>query len=169
MLQNIIALNDRTKTISYLAADILIICFIYLLPSLSHLTSVPFYLFDPMRLALVFCIITTSRKNSFFIALTLPVISLLISFHPVFFKSVIISAELGVNVLVFYFLSKRWKNLFITMFVSILCAKIFYYSIKIVLLGTGLIQGDLISTPLSIQLLMLFLLSFFTFVLLRKS
>ena len=169
MLQNTIVYNLRSKTIGYLATDFLIICFIYLLPSLAHLTAIPFYLFDPMRLALVFCIIFTDKKNSIVIALTLPVISLLISSHPALIKSIIISAELVLNVLAFYFLSTSWKNQFITMFVSILIAKVFYYSTKITLFSLGFIQGDLVSTPIWIQCMMLFLLSIFTFIFLRNT
>ena len=169
MLQDLPTLNYKSKTIGYLAKDILIIAFIYLLPALSHITSIPFYLFEPMRLALVFCIINTNRKNSLFIALTLPAISLLLSSHPVFAKSILISAELIINVLVFYFLSKRLKNIFIAMFMSILFAKIFYYSTKIILLSLGFIQGDLVSTPLWIQYIMMFLFSIYAVIALKNN
>ena len=169
MLQNIMTINFRSKTIVYLAADFLVLCFIYLIPTFSHLTTIPFYLFDPMRLALVFCIIYTGRKNSLLIALTIPLISLLISSHPVLIKGIIISAELMLNVIVFYILSKRLNNLFVVMFVSILIAKVFYYSVKMVLLISGLIHGNLVSTPLWIQIVMMFVLSILTFISFRKS
>ncbi len=169
MLQNIIALNTKSKTLGYLAVDFLVICFVYLLPSLSHLTSIPFYLFDPMRLALIFCIITTGRKNSILIALTLPLVSILISSHPAVVKGLLISAELSLNVFLFYFFSKRWSNLFVSMFVSIFFAKVFYYSVKIVLLNYNLIQGELISTPLWIQGLMMVVLSLCVLIIARKD
>lgn len=161
MSQNILTLNNRNKTVRYLTADIFVICFIYLVPSLSHMTSIPFYLFDPMRLALVFCIIHTDSKNSILIALTLPLISLLISSHPILIKSIMISAELLINVLAFYLFYKRQKNLFVSMFISILLAKVFYYSAKIIILNFGLIKGNLVSTPLWLQLIVMLLLSIY--------
>lgn len=164
MMQNILTLNNKTKRIRYLTADIFLICFIYLVPSLSHMTSIPFYLFDPMRLAIVFCIIYTDNKNSILIALTLPLISLLISSHPVFIKSIIISAELLINVLAFYFFYKRQKNLFVSMFISIFFAKVFYYSAKIAFLNFGLIKGNLISTPLWMQFIVMLILSIYALI-----
>lgn len=169
MLQNILAVDFKSKKVRYLATDILIVASIYLLPALSHITSIPFYLFEPMRLALVFCIINTNRKNSLFIALSLLAISLLLSSHPAFVKSILISAELIINVLVFYVLSKRIKNIFIAMFLSILFAKVFYYSTKIILLSLGFFQGDLVSTPLWIQYIMMFLFSIYTVIALKKN
>lgn len=169
MLQNILSLNYRSKTIGYTTTDILIIGIIYLLPSFSHLTSIPFYLFEPMRLAIVFCIINTNQKNSILIALTLPAISLILSSHPDFVKSLLITAELVLNVLAFYFISKRLNNSFIVMLISILMAKIFYYSSKLVLLNMNLIQGGLISTPLWIQYIMMFFFSIYTVLAFKKN
>jgi hypothetical protein len=159
MIQNILALSNKSKSISYLVTDIIVICFIYLLPSLSHLTSIPFYLFEPMRLALVFCIISTNKKNSILIALTLPVVSIVLTSHPAIAKGIIITSELLINLIVFYFLVARIRNKFIAMFISILMAKICYYSLKYISINIGIINGDLVSTPILIQLIMIVLLS----------
>ena len=168
-MHHILAVDYKSKRVGYIVTDILIVAFIYLIPTLSHLTSIPFYLFDPMRLALVFCIINTNRKNSLFIALTLPFISLLISAHPVVIKSILITAELVINALAFYYFTKRMKNVFISMFLSILFAKVFYYFSKIVFLSLGLIQGDLISTPLWIQYVMILIFSLYAVLAMKKS
>jgi len=168
-MHHLLAVDYKSKRVGYVVADVLIVAFIYLIPTLSHLTSIPFYLFEPMRLALVFCIINTNRKNSLFIALTLPFISLLISAHPVVIKSILITAELVINVLAFYFFAKRMKNVFISMFLSILIAKVFYYFSKIVFLGFGLIRGDLVSTPLLIQYVMILIFSFYAVLAMKKS
>jgi len=159
MFQNIIAVDLKSKKVRYLVTDIFIVGIIYILPTLSHLTSVPFYLFEPMRLALVFSIIVTNQKNSILIALSLPAISLIISSHPNFAKSILIMFELTINVILFYKFSKNLNNTFVVMFLSILIAKLFYYSSKFLFLKLEYLQGDLISTPIWIQWLVLIILS----------
>ena len=161
MPENILAVSRKSKTFIYLITDLVIITAIYSLPSLSHITSIPFYLFEPMRLALVFCIINTNRKNSLIIALTLPILSLIISAHPVFAKSVLITGELTINVYLFYVIAKRLDNKFFVMLFSILAAKSFYYSGKLMFIGFGFLSGDLVSTPLWIQFLMMLLFSLY--------
>ncbi|HEY6437678.1 MAG TPA: hypothetical protein VIY47_13885 [Ignavibacteriaceae bacterium] len=159
MLQNILAVDFKSKKIGYLITDILIVAFIYLLPTLSHITSIPFYLFEPMRIALVFCIIATNQKNSLLIALTLPIVPLILSSHPSFAKSILIMGELAINVIVFYQLQKKFNNKFIGMLFSILIAKVFYYGSKLFFINFGLLQGDLISTPIWIQFFIMIFLS----------
>ena len=161
MPEDILAVSHKSKTFIYLLTDLVIITAIYLLPSLSHITLIPFYLFEPMRLALVFCIINTNRKNSLIIALTLPILSLIISAHPVFAKSVLITGELTINVYLFYVIAKRLDNKFFVMLFSILAAKSFYYSGKLMFIGFGFLSGDLVSTPLWIQFLMMLLFSLY--------
>lgn len=164
---NILALNSKSSR--YIATDFLIITIIFLLPTLSHLTSISFYLFDPMRWAVVFCILNTNRKNSLIIALTIPVFSLLISSHPVFIKSLLITGELTLNVILFYIIAKRLKNTFIVMLISILIAKLFYYSGKWLFIHLGFLSSDLFSTSLWIQVPVVFLISVFVFFDLRNG
>jgi len=159
MLQNILAVDFKSKRVEYLVTDILIVAFIYIIPTLSHLTSIPFYFFEPMRIALVFCIIATNQKNSLLIALTLPIVSLILSSHPSFAKSILIMGELVINVIVFYQLQKKFNNIFIGMLFSILIAKVFYYGSKLFLINFGWLHGDLISTPIWIQYFMMIFIS----------
>jgi hypothetical protein len=161
MLQNILSSGYKSKTAGYAFVDLVIIAFIYFLPSLSHLTSIPFYLFEPMRLAIIFCILSTSRNNSLLIALTLPVISLIISSHPVLVKSLLITLELIANVLLLYYLIQRLRNKFLAILLSIFFAKVVYYMGKLSLLSLGLLDGELISTPLWLQYIMMFLFSIY--------
>jgi hypothetical protein len=169
MLENILTLNFRSKTFGYLVTDLLIISAIYILPTLSHLTSIPFYLFEPMRLGIVFCIINTNQKNSLIIALTVPIISFIISSHPFFAKSILITGELTINVLLFYIISKRFNNKFIVMLVSILVAKMFYYTGKMFFIQFGLLDNNLFTTPLLIQYLMMILFSIYAAFALRDE
>jgi hypothetical protein len=162
MFQNIIAVDLNSKKVRFLITDIIIVASIYFLPAFSHLTSVPFYLFEPMRIAMVFSIIVTNQKNSILIALTLPAISLILSSHPNFIKSILIMTELTINVILFYKFSKNFNNIFVVMFFTILIAKMFYYSSKFLFIKLEFLQGDLVSTPIWIQFLVLIFLSIIT-------
>jgi hypothetical protein len=159
MHQSILSFNYKSKPVGYLFIDLVIIAFICFLPALSHLFAFPFYLFEPMRLGLIFCIITTNRTNSILVALSLPFISLLISSHPDFAKSILISAELMINAIIFYYLMQRMNNKFLVMLISIIIAKSIYYTGKLSFLSLGFLEGDLISTPLWIQYIMILAVS----------
>jgi hypothetical protein len=130
--------------------DFLAITFIYFLPALSHLTSLPLYLVDPMRIAVLFCLAHTSRRNTFLIAITIPLFSLLVSSHPAIIKSILISIELMINVFFFYYLIEK-TNTFTAMFLSIVFSKIVYYSTKFICLQLHLIDSKLVFTSLIIQ------------------
>jgi len=160
-MQNIFAFSFKSKRVGYLITDTIIITFIFLIPALSHLTSIPFYLFEPMRLAAIFCIINTNRTNSLVIAFILPFCSFMISSHPEFIKGIVMSLELIINVALFYSLNKMLKNKFFIMLLSIIFAKLFYYASKISLLSLGLLKGSLFATPLWIQVVIIILLSIY--------
>ena len=129
------------------------VLFIFFVPALSHLTALPIYLIEPMRLAVILAVVHTSKRNAFIVALALPIFSFLVSAHPVFIKSFLIMAELLLNVALFFFIKEKIKNDFISMLFSISISKTFYYSVKLILINSLLINGDLISTPIYIQLI----------------
>jgi len=131
--------------------DISALALIYFVPALSHLLSVPLYLIEPMRLMLVLVMVHTNRNNAYLIALTLPVFSFLVSGHPVLLKMVLMSAELVLNVFVFYFLLNRTKRIFPSILLSIIISKMAYYGLKYLLILMGLLQMELVSTSLLIQ------------------
>ena len=141
--------------------DFLAVTFIYFLPAVSHLTSLPLFLMEPMRLAVIFCLVHTNKKNAFIIALTIPLFSLVASSHPAIIKSVLITIELMINLLLFYLLIER-TNKFISMFLSIILSKFVYYSAKFFLIQINLIDGGLISTSLFIQWVVAIGLSLYT-------
>jgi len=139
--------------------DLMALLAIYLVPSVSHLFSFPVYYIEPMRIMLILAIAHTTRKNAYLIALTLPVFSMLISAHPSLIKTSLITGELILNVWLFFFLSEKLSNKVLGMFSSIVLSKLIYYLIKYLLINTALMTGNLISTPIYIQLIMLFILS----------
>lgn len=134
------------------AFDIIALTAIYLVPVFSHLFAIPIYYAEPMRLMLVLAIMFTSKKNAFIIAATLPIFSLMVSGHPVFYKALIMSGELLLNVFIYFLLVEKLKNKFTSMALSIALSKGAYYGLKILLLNLTLISGDLIATPIIFQL-----------------
>lgn len=146
---------DKSNVKIYLL-DLLALAAIYFVPTFSHMLSFPLYLIEPMRLALVAAIIFTNRNNAYIIALTLPAFSYFISSHPVFIKTMLISSELVLNVFLFYHFKNKIQNTTLVFALSIIAAKLYYYFIKLFLLQFALLQGALISTPIIIQIVMVF-------------
>lgn len=132
---------------------------IYFVPAVSHLLNFPVYYLEPMRIMLILAIVHTSRKNAYLIALTLPLFSILISAHPSLIKTSLITGELLLNVWLFFFLTEKLSNKTISIFLSVIVSKIFYYLVKFLFITSALISGDLIATPIYIQIIMLFILS----------
>ncbi len=147
-----IALTSK-KTIGYVIFDILALAFIYLVPTISHMLSFPLYLIEPMRIALILALVHTTKRNAYIIALSLPLFSYLVSAHPVFYKMLLISGELVLNVWIFYFLLGKTKNAFLSIIGSIIACKAIYYMAKFVAVALIFNSGEgIISTPLYIQL-----------------
>lgn len=156
-------LNTRSIVI-----DILALAFIYFVPTISHLLNVPIYLVEPMRIMLILAIAHTTKKNAYIIALTLPLFSFLISSHPNIFKAVIMTMELVLNVWLFYELAKR-ANQFVAMLSSIVLSKIFYYLLKFGLISFAVLQTDLISTPIYLQVITSLVFSGYLFFIIRRN
>jgi len=153
--------NVNLKTV---LIDLLAILFITFAPALSHMFALPIYMLEPMRIMLVISIVHTSRKNSYIIALLLPLFSFVISTHPSIIKTLLIASELLLNVFLFTVLLNYFKNTFASILTSIVLSKIFYYAAKFALIGAGLIDGGLISTPLYLQIIVTVLLSGYLFI-----
>lgn len=143
--------------------DLLAIGFVYLVPVMSHLFALPVYYIEPMRLMLILAIAHTSKKNAYILAATLPVFSFVVSAHPVFIKTLLISGELLLNVWLFFFISEKIKNKFGSMLLSVGLSKIAYYLLKFALLSAVLLEGSLVSTPLAIQAIMMIIFSGYIF------
>lgn len=147
--------------------DLSALAFVYLVPTLSHLTALPIYLIEPMRLMLILALVHTNKNNAYLLALSLPLFSFLISSHPVFAKMLLISFELSLNVFLFYLLKDRFLKVFPAILLSIILSKMAYYSIKFGLLSFAILNGSLISTPLFIQLITTTVFSFYLYLIFR--
>jgi hypothetical protein len=166
---NTLSLTLSRVKLKTVLIDLLAILFITFAPALSHMFALPIYMLEPMRIMLIISIVHTSRKNSYIIALLLPLFSFVISTHPSIFKTLLIASELLLNVFFFTLLLNYFKNTFAAILTSIVLSKVFYYAAKFVLIGLGLIDGGLISTPIYLQIIVTILLSVYLFIFYRTQ
>ena len=158
-MENVLAHPLSILKIKSYVFDLIALLAIYLVPAVSHLLSFPVYYIEPMRIMLILAIVHTSRRNAYLIALTLPIFSLLLSAHPSLIKTSLITGELLLNVWLFFFLSEKFSNKTLSIFLSIIASKIFYYLVKFFLITSVILTGELISTPIYIQIIVLFVSS----------
>ena len=151
---------SRVKNIIF---DMTALAVIYLVPALSHLLSFPVYYLEPMRIMLILAIVHTNRRNAYLIAITIPIFSLLVSSHPSIIKTSLITGELLINLWLFFFLSGKFSSKSLSLFLSIIASKLIYYLIKFFLVNTALMDGQLFSTPIYIQLVMLTVFSCYVY------
>ncbi len=153
IMKNSVVLSLNRETITTLLVDIMAVIVILFAPAVAHLMSFPVFFVEPMRIMLVLALVHTNKKNAYAMAVALPIFSFMFSAHPVFLKALLMSAELALNVYLFYELSKHFKNVFTSVFFSIVLSKLGYYAVKIGLLQFALINSPLVSIPIWIQLL----------------
>lgn len=164
---NTIALERKNyKDVMY---DLFALAFIFFVPTLSHLTTIPLYYFEPMRILLLASLVHTSKRNVYILTFLLPIFSFIVSSHPSFYKAWLISAELTINVFLFLFLIRIFKNNYLSVIISVIISKFFYYSIKYFLIQFGLIDGALISTPILYQILVTLIITFYVGFFYKKS
>lgn len=143
--------NNRRTVIT----DIVVLVLVYFIPAFTHATQFPLYYFEPMRLLLFAAyLISPNHKNAYLLAITLPLISTIFPpHHPPFYKAVIMSLELFVNVACFHWMINKFKwQPAILFFISTVISKIFYYTFKYFFIKLTLIDGALITTDLLTQL-----------------
>ena len=140
---------------------------VYFTPALSHLLNFPLYLIEPMRLMLIVAMVHSNKQNAFLLAISLPLFSFAVSGHPVFYKMLLISAELTLNVWLFFMFLRIVKNSFTAMLTSIVISKAVYYLVKAVLISLAVSGPGLFSTPIWIQVLTTLIFSGYAFVMLN--
>jgi hypothetical protein len=122
-----------------------------------------------MRLvAIAAYFVSRNKSNACILALTLPIFSLVFSGHPTFFKASLISVELFLNMLLLDTLIQnlKWKT-FLALVISISVSKIFYYAMKYIFISISLLQGNLISIPIPIQMASVAITASFYFILIN--
>jgi hypothetical protein len=149
--------------LKYLLIDLGAVLVIYFLPEISGLLNISLYLFEPMRIIIVLSIVHSSKNNSYLLALSLPLVSYLLSNHPSVGKTFILSGDLLLNIFLYFRLNKTYDNKFLCMVISIAISKIAYYLFKYLLMELSFIEGNLIATPIYIQLLIIVVLSSYVY------
>lgn len=168
MNQIVLSKKDSRVITKSLLTDMLLLGVIYMLPTISHLLAFPLYLLDPMRIVIFASILLSCNKyNSYLLAVTVPLFSYFIGGHPIFLKSVIIAAELLVNVMLFWFLLKKCRNMFLITFSSIILAKVVYYVLKFTFIQIGWLQMDLVDTSFTLQIMVAVIISFVMFLIFK--
>ena len=169
IMEQALSFISQKENIKQTVIDILGLSFIYFIPALSHMFAVPLYYLEPTRIVLILALVHTSKKNAYLLALTIPLFSFVISSHPAMIKSFLIGAELILNVYLFYALNKYVKSLFPAAILSILLSKAAYYALKALFLNVGYMSGDLISTPILIQLILMLVFSAYIYLFFNKT
>jgi len=168
-MENVIRTSSLSNNTKSIIMDVTALIVIYLIPVLSHLIALPVYFVEPMRIMLILSLAHTTKRNTYFIALTLPLFSFLVSAHPSFIKSILMAFELGLNVSLFYFIAKKVSNNFITMFASIAISKMFFYGVKFILVGFALWSSNLVSIPILMQIVMTLIFSTYIYFGMRNN
>ncbi len=145
---------NRILSLRNITVDMVIFICIFFIPALSHMAPFPLYLMDPMRILLFTgYLLTRQNANTLLLALAIPLFSSLVTGHPPLFKAILISIELTVNLLLFMKLISNTKlHIALSLFLSIIMSKLVYYGLKLAFISFGLIDGELVTTNLWMQL-----------------
>lgn len=145
---------DRTLVLKVLVLDMLSVLAVYTIPAISHMLAYPLYLFDPMRLIVLMGFMVYRNKwNSCALALTLPLVSFILSGHPVAIKNGLIAVELLTNVLLLSFMLSRRFNSTVSLVSSIFVSKLVYYGLKFGAISYGLLNAELVATDWIYQMI----------------
>jgi hypothetical protein len=166
-MENILTLIKTKNNIRTFVLDGIFLLAMYLVPSFAHLTSIPLYLAEPIRIIMVLAMLHTRRENAYILALTLPIFSMLTTGHPFFGKMLIITLEILLNVWLFFFILKLIENPFLAMFTSIFISKAVYYLFEYLFIK-DLVYIMGMEHPLWTQLALAVTLSGYAWLILRK-
>lgn len=171
MMKTIAYRLDNPRIGRNVILDFIALAFIYFAPSLTHLINLPVYMIEPMRLMLILSMVHSGKYNSFMLAMTLPLFSFLVSSHPAAGKMLIITAELVLNVFLFYFFIGRFSRPFLAMIASIILSKLVAYAMYFVFFTMAFVKSEAEISFLLIQLITTIIFSFYTgiFLQLRKT
>lgn len=152
------------KISSTLLLDAIAVLFIIFIGDISKFIGYPVYILDPMRMMLILAFAFTPRWNGWILALLLPFVSYFLGAHPSITKTTLMAAELLLNVWLFWFLIDKIKMALLSILISIVFSKVVYYLLKFICIQLGWLSGELISTPLDIQVITTLSFSAFIFI-----
>jgi len=164
-LSSLLTRNLRKASI----LDIVAFVVVFFIPKIAGLIHFPFYMIEPMRLMVILSIAHSSRLNSFFLALTLPVFSWAVSGHPELFKMMVMTGEITLNVFLFYFLFRKINSILLSMVISIVVSKVLCYTLYLVFFSMLFIREEADPSFLVVQVITTLVFSFYVFLILRKK
>jgi len=153
-------LINRKYLLQGIVIDVIVISVFVLIPTISHIINYPMYLFDPMKIILLLAFLSTKNENVFFLIITIPISSWIISGHPIFPKFILIILE-NLTVFTLYLIFYRQFNInkLVLFNLAIIIGKLVYYSLKTVYIKFGILQGEIFSTNIKFQLASVILLN----------
>lgn len=152
-----------------LILDIFAFAAVWLTPVIGRLIGLPFYMIEPMRLMVVLSIAHTSRGNSYFLAATLPLFSWAVTGHPEFYKMLVITVEIGINVFLFYYLLRRIDSILLSMIISIVISKVLCYALYLVSFSMMFIREEAEPSFMMAQVITTLVFSFYVVIILQKK
>jgi len=163
--QNVLKIENLHRAIF----DFIALAFVYFVPALTHLFDFPIYLVEPMRLVLILALAHSNKSNAMLLACSLPIFSFIVSSHPVFAKAMLIGVELVLNGWLFFKFKDKFSNIFLATISSILISKIVYYAVKAGLIYGSLLNSELITTPITIQIITTIIYSTYIYMIINKK
>ncbi|MGA2822380.1 MAG: hypothetical protein ABSE72_02525 [Bacteroidales bacterium] len=157
------------NVIKVLLLDIVALIVVYFTPKIGQLVHLPFYMVEPMRLMVILSIAHSKRANSYLLALTLPLFSWAVSGHPEFYKMLVMTGEITINVFLFYYLIRKNDFVFLSMIISIVVSKVLSYIFYLVFFSMMFIREEAEPSFLIAQVISTLVFSFYIFFFLRKK
>jgi hypothetical protein len=152
-----------------LILDIFALAVVFFTPAIAHLIRIPFYMIEPMRLMIMLSIAHSTRFNTLILALSLPLFSWAVSGHPELFKMMIMTGEMVVNVLLYYYLVRKNDSVFLSMIISIIFSKVLCYSSYLVFFSMMFLREEADPAFLISQVVTTLIFSSYVAIILRKK
>ena len=168
-MENTLALLTNKEKFKTLVFDIICVGVMFFVPAVSHISKLPLYLFEPLRIMIILSVVHTRKENTYIMAVALPVFSYLVSGHPFFGKMIVICFEMLLNIGLFFIFSKFIKNNFLSMTLAILISKGFYYFCQYVFLRELSEIYNIGEHPLYIQGLLSIAMSVYVYYILKRK
>ncbi len=152
-----------------LLLDIVGLVIVFFTPKIGQYTHLPFWMVEPMRLMVVLSIAHCTHANSYFLALVLPAFSWAVSGHPEFFKMIVMTGEITINVFLYYFLLRKNDSVFLSMITSIVVSKVFCYAIYLLFFSMMFVKDEAEPSFLIAQVISTLVFSFYVYWVSRKK
>ena len=129
--------------------------------SCSHSIGLPLYKLNPMHWVIYLAILfrKPSAISIVVLAVAMPFTSLLLTGHPMVYKSVIMSVELSIYGIIFSLILNRvYQSITLAYIVSQIFGQVIYFSLKYLLIKMALMNSAMFSSSIIIQIIVFIIL-----------